>query len=380
MAPSARENLMASFLATAGWGDAARGPLAGDASTRRYDRLNGPRGRAVLMDAPPGKEAPACPPDADEATRRALGYNALARLAGPDTRHFVALAEFLVAHGFSAPRILAADLENGFLLLEDLGDAIYNRVIADGGNELALYEAAIDALVALHEVDAPTAFSLSQGGTVPLLDYDAVALGEETRLLCQWYLPAACDAPSNEALEDEFLQLWRKTLGCLNDALEVVILRDYHADNLLWLPDREGLARVGMIDFQDGLRGHRAYDLVSLLEDARRDVAPELATQMVARYIAGAQATNPGFDVEAFTLGYALLGLQRNTKILGIFARLWKRDGKPQYASYMPRVWRYVEQNLSHPAVAELKIWYDQHIPEQWRSDFLARKAEGEKP
>jgi len=371
----AREQLIEAFLARAGWGDAARSILAGDASTRSYDRLEGPKGVAVLMNAPPGAESAACPPDADEASRRALGYNALARLAGPDARPFVAIAEFLTSHGFSAPRILAADYENGLLLLEDLGDAVYNRVIAAGEDELPLYETAIDALAALHRVAPPGALPLSQGGSVPLLAYDDVALGEEVRLLTDWYLPACTGKPTPAALETEFLALWREALRQLTNADEVLILRDYHADNLIWLPERDGIARVGMLDFQDGLCGHRAYDLVSLLEDARRDVAPLLAEQMLARYASLAMEHDPAFDLEAFHRGYALLGLQRNTKILGIFARLWKRDGKPQYPSYMPRVWRYVEKDLAHPAVAPVKQWYDKHIPSEWRGDFLARKA-----
>ena len=379
MANEDRETLIKAFLARAGWGDAVRAPLAGDASTRSYDRLQGPKVRAVLMNAPPGEEAPACPPDADEATRRALGYNALARLAGPDPRPFVAIAEFLNAHGFSAPEILEADCDNGLLLIEDLGDGVYNRAIAGGADEAPLYEAAIDALAALHELSAPNALPLRRGGTVPLLTYDDVALGEEVRLLTDWYLPACTGEPVDPVIEDEFFTLWRAALQKLPSPHEVLILRDYHADNLLWLPDREGIARVGLLDFQDGLRGHRAYDLVSLLEDARRDVAPALAETMLARYTAHALAANPDFNLEAFQLGYAVLGLQRNTKILGIFARLWKRDGKPQYPSYMPRIWDYVAGDLAHPALNDLKAWYDKHIPSKWRGDFLARKARGGK-
>jgi len=363
------------FLRDAGWSNAVRSKLAGDASTRCYDRLEGPKGRAVLMNAPPGAESAACPPNADEHARRTLGYNALARLAGPDTRPFVAIAEFLTRNGFSAPRILAADNEQGLLLLEDLGDGIYNRVIADGEDELPLYEAAIDALARLHTVTPPDEFPLSQGGEVPLLGYDEVALGEEVRLLTDWYLPACSGEPTGEDRENEFLALWRETLSKLTNAQEVLTLRDYHADNLIWLPERDGTARVGLLDFQDGLKGHRAYDLVSLLEDARRDVSPALAEKMLARYATHAMAANPRFDLAAFHLGYALLGLQRNTKILGIFARLWKRDGKPQYPSYMPRVWAYIEHDLDHPAVAGLKAWYGEHIPPEWRGDFLARKA-----
>ena len=380
MANEDRERLIEAFLDHAGWGDATRAPLAVDASTRSYDRLKGPKGSAVLMNAPPGEEAPACPPDADEATRRALGYNALARLAGPDPRPFVAIAEFLSARGFSAPEILEADCDNGLLLIEDLGDNVYNRVIAGGTDEAPLYEAAIDAIAALHELPVPNTLPLSRGGTVPLLTYDNVALGEEVRLLTDWYLHACTGEPVDKSIEDEFFAHWRGTLQKITSPHEVLILRDYHADNLLWLPDRDGAARVGILDFQDGLRGHRAYDLVSLLEDARRDVRSDLSEKMLKRYAAHALAANPDFDLEAFQLGYAVLGLQRNTKILGIFARLWKRDGKPQYPSYMPRIWNYVANDLAHPALIDLKAWYDKHIPSKWRGDFLARKARGGSP
>ncbi len=375
---TSREEQIKAFLEAAHWGSANRSSLAEDASTRRYERLERDGHPAVLMDAPPAAEEPSCPPDADEAMRRTLGYNALARLAGPDPRPFVAIADFLSEHGLSAPHILHADYEQGFLLLEDLGDAIFNRVISGGADERPLYEAAIDALVALHAVEVPASLPLPGGELVPLLTYDDVALAEEIKLLTEWYLPAAADASTDAAVDEEFNALWRDALGKLTKPHEVLILRDYHADNLLWLPDRMGAARVGILDFQDGLRGHRAYDLVSLLEDARRDVAPALAADMVERYIADAKTNTPNFDEEAFRMGYALLGLQRNTKILGIFARLWRRDGKPQYPSYMPRLWRYVESDLAHPAFADLKAWYDQYIPQKWRGDFLARKVEAE--
>ncbi len=375
MADETREDLIDAFLARSGWGEAARARLAGDASTRSYDRLKGPRGRAVLMNAPPAAEAPACPPGASESERRALGYNALARLAGPDPRPFAAMAAFLKTHGFSAPEIYAADFANGLLLMEDLGDRVFTRAIPEGAGEEVLYEAAIDTLAALHEVRTPERLPLAQGGDVPLLPYDDVALCEEVRLLTDWYLPACTGKETSAELTEEFLSLWREALHLLGPADDVVVLRDFHADNLLWLPDRAGVARVGLLDFQDALKGHRAYDLVSLLEDARRDVAPALAQRMIAHYARRAMAANPAFDLAAFELAYALLGLQRNTKILGIFARLWKRDGKAQYPSYMPRVWRHVERNLAHPAAAGLKAWYGRHIPPPWRGGYLAAKA-----
>lgn len=372
---SARNAAIDAFLKDAGWGDAIRGPLAGDASTRRYERVTGARGIAVLMDAPPNAESAACPPNADEEARTALGYNALARLAGPNQRPFVAIADYLTAHGLSAPRVLAADFEQGLLLLEDLGDAIFNHEIARGLDELPLYEGAIDALLALHEETPPAALPLPGGETFPLLTYDDVAMRAEIALLTEWYLPAA-GAANTVAAENELMNIWQGLLAKL-PAPDVLVLRDYHADNLLWLPDREGPARVGLLDFQDGLLGHAAYDLVSLLEDARRDVPPALAQAMLDRYIAGRKARG-NFDEEAFRFSYALLGLQRNTKILGIFARLWKRDGKPQYPSYIPRLWRYVEGDLAHADFAPFRAWFNTHIPPSWRGDHLQKLAAAE--
>ena len=378
MAEQSRDELVNAFLSEAGWGDAARSPLAGDASTRSYLRLEGAHGRAVLMNAPPAREEPACPPDADDAARKALGYNAVARLAGPDARPFAAIAGFLNANGLSAPKIIQADYENGFLLIEDLGDAVFTRIIRNGMEEAPLYEAAVDALAVLHERRAPTHLTALRGGNVPLLEYDELALCAEVKLLTEWYLPACTGRAVSPDLEAEYIGLWEETLRFLGSGDDILVLRDYHADNLLWLPDREGVARVGILDFQDGLKGHRAYDLVSLLEDARRDVSPALAERMVAHYASRVMSTSHDFDLESFGLAYALLGLQRNTKILGIFARLWKRDGKPQYPSYMPRVWAHVEHSLAHPAAANLKAWYDHHIPEEWRGSYLAAKVEAQ--
>ncbi len=372
---SERDQQIGAFLAAAGWEGATRRPLAGDASTRRYERVQSGQRGAVLMDAPPAAEAPPCPLNADEATRRALGYNALARLAGPDLRPFVAIGDYLKERGLSAPEIWAVDFENGLMLLEDLGDSIFNRDIANGVDETPLYEAAIDTLLALHEDAPPELLPARDAEPVPLLTYDDVAMREEISLLTNWYLPAVGAADSAAAARD-LQSIWATLLQQL-PIPNALVLRDYHADNLLWLPERAGPARVGLLDFQDGLRGHAAYDLVSLLEDARRDVPRVLADAMLTRYINGAQM-RAGFDEDAFRFAYALLGLQRNTKILGIFTRLWKRDGKPQYPSYMPRLWRYVEADLAHAEFADMRRWFDETIPAKWRGDHMARLAAAE--
>ncbi len=368
---SERDRQIDDFLAQAGWAGAIRKPLAVDASTRAYERVALGQKGAVLMDAPPAAEAPPCPPDADEATRRSLGYNALARLAGPDLRPFVAIADYLTSRGLSAPQIYAVDFANGLMLLEDLGDSIFNREFSAGQNAQPLYEAAIDTLLALHEETPPDQLPARDTAPVALLSYDDVAMREEIGLLVEWYLPAA--GIDDTAAAQELQSIWGTLLGQL-PAPDVLVLRDYHADNLLWLPKRAGAARVGLLDFQDGLRGHAAYDLVSLLEDARRDVPAPLADVMLDRYIAGAKA-NAGFDEDRFRFAYGLLGLQRNTKILGIFARLWKRDGKPQYPKFIPRLWRYVDADLTHTEFATMRGWFDDTIPAKYRGDYLARLA-----
>jgi len=357
------EQLM-QFLTHAGWGRAARIPLAGDASTRRYERLSGARGTAVLMDAPPQAETPTCPPGANENTRRALGYNALAALAGPDLTPFVAIACWLADAGFSAPRILAADMVQGFLLLEDLGDDLFTIHLQHHKAETVLYQEAIDALLALHGKALPTALPVRHGAPYTLKAYDTVALLAEARLLLEWYAPLVTGKTLPGGALESFEALWRSLAHHMLPEKSVVVLRDYHAENLFWLPGRAGVARVGLLDFQDGVLGHPAYDLVSLLEDARRDVPVPLADAMLRRYSAGARGpAGYDFDAPAFHCAYAAWGAQRNSKILGIFARLALRDHKPQYLDFTPRVWRYLERDLAHPALSGLRSWYDTHIP-----------------
>jgi len=302
-----RPDAATQFIAISGWGDAARHLLAGDASNRRYDRLTRPDGTtAVFMDAPPDR--------------------------GEDVRPFVKVATELSLRGLSAPRILAQDTQNGFLLIEDLGDAVFGRLMVhDPAMTAMLYTAATDALVALHS--APT---------FALMTCDADWLVDATGLLFDWYT-------ADGTLADAFNALFHPLAHALDRERRVVILRDFHAQNLIWLPDRTGIARVGLLDFQDALLGHPAYDLVSVLQDARRDVAPEIEAEMMAHYIRHTKA-----DTEAFLRAYALLGLQRNLRILGIFARLCLRDGKAQYVDLIPRVWGYVQRNLAHPDLADI--------------------------
>jgi len=353
-----RSEAMQTFLREAGWGAASQEPLPGDASTRRYIRLRLGDRTALLMDQPQDAEAPAAPANATPDERRALGYNAVARLAGADCERFIAAAEFLRGHGLSAPAIYAADAANGFVLIEDFGDTLYADVLARGEDEHALYASAIDALARLHAADAPASLPRNK----PLHAYDETALLAETDLMTEWFLPLALNRKARADEIAEHRELWRDILKPVVNAPPVFVHRDYHAQNLLWLGGREGAARAGMIDFQDAVAGAKSYDLISLLEDARRDVSPELAEAMTRRYL---QTAN--LDEESHRAEMAVMAAQRNAKIAGIFARLYVRDAKPRYLSYLPRVWGYLNRDLAHPALAPLKTWYDKTIPHAHR-------------
>lgn len=353
-----RQKERADFLSAAGWGEADARALAGDASTRSYERLTLGERQALLMNAPPAAESAACPPKATPEERRALGYNAMARLAGPNLHAFTAVAGVLRGAGLSAPEIYAADAKRGFALIEDLGDDLFARAIPNGADEKTLYSAAIDALLALHAArpDAPASDQYT------MLSYDRTALEAEVGLLSEWYWPLRLGGPAPSSLEAEYYAAWAPVLSGLSEP-NAIILRDFHAENLLWLPDRDGAKRVGIIDFQDGLLGSRAYDLVSLLEDARRDVSLPLAEAMIERYVEGARKQE-GFDEEAFRRDYAILAAQRNAKILGIFARLVKRDNKPRYLDFTPRVEDHFRRDLARPELAPVRAFIAAHLPD----------------
>jgi aminoglycoside/choline kinase family phosphotransferase len=294
--------------------------------------------------------------------RNGLPYSRIAHLA-EDVRPFVAIGTELGAHGFSVPEIFAQDLANGFLLLEDLGNRVFaedvRNATADQGE---LWRAATDVLVELQGIAPPDKLTVD-GGSVPLPRYDEGALGIEVELLVDWYWQYAHGTPPPADARAEFLALWAGPIAQLSALPPGWVLRDYHSPNLLWLPQRTGIRRVGILDFQDAMRGAPAYDLVSLLQDARVDVPAPLEKDQFDRYCAAVAARRPSFDRDAFAFSYAALGAQRNTKILGIFARLAKRDNKPQYLRHVPRLWRYLERDLLHPALAPLKSWYDRHMP-----------------
>jgi len=326
-----RDGAIEKFLEAQRWAGARRARLAGDASFRRYERVTDCCRSAVLMDAPPAKE---------------------------DVRPYVTVARILKGLGYSAPEIYGEDAANGLLLIEDLGDDTFTRILAnaDEATERALYAAAVDLLIDLHRRDAASI-------TAGIPDYDDEKLLAEAALLVDWYLPAIKGEPTSDALRREYLDLWRQLFPAARATASTLVLRDYHVDNLMWLPAREGLARVGLLDFQDAVKGPVAYDLVSLLEDARRDLRPDLAAEMFGRYV----AHSPSLAADAFAASYAVLGAQRNCKIIGIFTRLCVRDGKPIYLGHIPRVWRLVENDLAHPALRPMAEWLARHIPPNLR-------------
>ncbi|WP_296718733.1 phosphotransferase [Erythrobacter sp.] len=314
---------LAEFTARAGWADAQVQPLPGDASFRRYFRLGRSGGEsAMLMHAPPPHEDPA---------------------------PFLHVAHWLNANGMRAPAILAEDAAAGWVLTEDFGDdRMRDWLDLNPQDERAAYEAAVEALVALHR--------LPPG---PFAPYDMATYAREAALLTEWWCPAqglTVDGAGYAAAWEEVLAplLTRQQPG-------VTVLRDYHAENIMLLGGQAG-GPQGLIDFQDALVGHPAYDLVSLLQDARRDVSEDLETAMLLHYAHHAKLAD-----EEFLADYALLGAQRNAKIVGIFTRLDRRDGKPKYLGMIPRVWGALERDLAHPALAPVARWFDANIPDTLR-------------
>lgn len=346
------------FLASSGWGDAERASFPGDASSRRYFRLSRGAELAVLQDAPRGSETPAEPEGATTEDRRALGYNALARLAGPEPAAFACISNELVIRGFSSPKILAADLDAGLILLEDFGSGVYAQVIEENPNmETQLYSAAVECLAEIYRSSFPAAMCFGDAAW-RVREYDEIALLTETHLYLDWYV-ADKGVEISDAAREDWDQIWSGLFDTLKAHAPGLALRDFHAENLFWLPDRQSVAKVGLIDFQDGLFVHPAYDLVSFLEDARRDVSPYMVDGLIDQFCD--QAKLP--DVDAFRRAYAVLGAQRNAKILGIFVRLAKRDGKPSYRDLIPRVYAHFQKNLAGEDFADLRAWFASNLP-----------------
>ncbi|MBK0326012.1 phosphotransferase [Rhodobacteraceae bacterium F11138] len=327
------EGLIRTFLQGTQWAEASRAPLAGDASNRRYERLTKPASgqTAILMDAPPQR--------------------------GEDVRPFLRIARHLRKVGLSAPGILAEDTQHGLLLIEDLGDGLFARLIPQQPQlEQTLYAAATDVLLTLHRAPMPE-----------LESYDT---GLMTDLAALAYAKYRFGLTGNTDGEAAFRNAFARALDSVTPDHPVLIQRDYHAENLLWLPERSGVARVGLLDFQDAMAGHPAYDLVSLLQDARRDVPQEIETAMIARYLAGSD-----LSAEEFNAAYAILGAQRNLRILGVFARLSLEHGKPRYVDLIPRVWGHLMRDLDHPALGQVADLLRDTLPAPTPDRLLRLKA-----
>jgi len=319
------------FLTAAGWSGASRHLLAADASFRHYDRVTRGDARAVLMVAPPPKENVAA---------------------------FLRIANRLIGLGLSAPSPLHVDESAGLLLLEDFGDRTFTRALVEKVEETMLYGLAIDTLIALHRTWQPGAQD-----TKDLPAYDDERLLSEVALLTEWFLPEVRGLDTPEDLKASYLDAWRAVLPKVRGVPDTLVLRDYHVDNLMLLEGREGIAACGLLDFQDAVIGPASYDVVSLLEDARRDISPEIVEVMLARYL----NAFPGQNRVAFQESYVILGAQRAAKIIGIFTRLQRRDGKAGYLRHMPRLWRLLEVGLEQSVLAPVKAWFDREVPAELR-------------
>ena len=348
----ARLKALRDMLAAAGLAEAERQRMAGDASIRSYARLVRDGGSFILMNSPKRQQGPAI--------YGGKSYSAAVHLA-EDVRPFVAMANALRDRGLSAPVIHYADLESGFLVTEDLG----NAGVVEGDPPrpiLERYEVATDLLVTLHSQALPETLPLTRQSAYALPTFDIDAMLVEAGLMLEWYLPDRGVQP-NKNLVAVFIMMWRGLLQQAQTAAKTWLLRDFHSPNLIWQSERKGIARIGLIDFQDAMLGHPAYDLVSLLQDARVDVPEQLELNLFARYIRARRMLDQSFDPATFAVHYAIMSAQRNTKLLGTFARLNRRDGKPQYLRHQPRIWTYLNRALAHPALTPVKDWYLANIP-----------------
>lgn len=340
------------ILRRAGWDRARRIFMLGDASTRAYERLERADGdSAILMISPPRPDGPP--------VRFGKPYSAIARLA-ENIRPFLAIDEALRKQGLSAPRVYAADPEGGFAVIEDLGT---ESVVDAEGPIRERYAQALGVLAHLHAQALPDAVPGPDEETYRIPPYDLDALLIEIELLVDWYAPHIAKVSIASGHRASFVNLWRHAANEVAGASPTWTLRDFHSPNLLWLADREGMARIGVLDFQDCVMGHPAYDVVSLLQDARVTVSDDLELRLLGHYAQLRRAKEPAFDMAAFARAYAILGAQRATKILGIFARLDRRDNKPAYLAHIPRVRRYLRKNLAHPALEAVRTWHETHTP-----------------
>lgn len=353
-----RLTAMQRFLNDNSWGHAGWAFLQGDASSRSYIRLFQNGEQRLLMNAPPQPDGPP--------VRDGKPYSQIAHLA-EDMTSFVAVSDALRAHGLRAPKVEAHDLAQGLLLVSDFGDdQYYTEITEQAADHRTLYEDGIDVLVSLRSA-TPAPMPVN-GSTYHLPAYDQTALGIEADLVIDWHWPHQKGQPISEADRAAYHAIWQQLFPHLARHNKNWVLRDFHSPNMMRLPGATACERVGIIDFQDALIGHAAYDVVSLCQDARLTVPRELEQQLLTRYIERAQQADPAMDVEDFKTAYAILGAQRCCKLLGIFIRLAVRDGKTHYLAHIPRIWDYLERNLAHPALAQLKAWYDENFPPESRA------------
>ncbi len=346
-----RSRAIRAFLNVSGWPDAGRRYLKGDASARTYERICGSSRVSVLMNSP------ALYAERDLCAE--LSYSEIVHLA-QDVRPFVAIGRELKKRGYGAPDIYASDLGQGFLLLEDLGD---DGVLKNGSPDPERYEEATRLLAKMHGEDWPVEVPLEGGATYRVPAYTRSAMLAEADLFLDWYVPEMTGAEASAALRQEFHALWGQVLDRTLDAQTGWVLRDYHSPNLLWLAGREGLDRIGLIDFQDAVIGPVAYDVGSLLFDARVEVSQPLEASLLRTYVEARKQQAKDFDETGFKAAYAVMSAQRITKILGIFVRLARRDGKPVYLDHLPRMNAYLDRVLAHPVLSDLKLWYDRNRP-----------------
>jgi aminoglycoside/choline kinase family phosphotransferase len=351
-----REREIVEFLAQAGWGQAERVPLNVDASTRRYERLKRRGQSAMLMDAPVIESQP-CPPGASDEERIALGWNAVSRLAASRVEAFAAVAGHLQRLGLSAPGIYDQDIPKGFALLEDLGDELFARVLERGGDEAQLYAAAAEVLAIVHRTPAPFTMPY-RGGEWPILTFDHLALSANIDLFIEWMPKRDLEIRISDSARLRWERMRESLIGMAEDYPRALMLRDTHAENLLWLPDREGPQKVGLLDFQDAVLGWGEWDMSMLLQDVRRDVSPAARNAAVRAYL---EAT--GGDRAVFEERLAVLGAMNLMRIMGIFARLVVRDGKPRYDMFQPRVRALLGGALQHPALGEAKGFVEAVAP-----------------
>jgi tRNA threonylcarbamoyl adenosine modification protein YjeE len=348
-----RDEAIKGFVTQSQVAGGTRSHFEGDASARRYERVAGNAATQLLMDMPSRPDGPL--------VKNGKPYSAIAHLA-EGISAVVAINDYLFNLDYSVPRIYAADIKHGMALIESLGDKVFSRMMAKGEDMAEPMKAAVDVLADMAAREWPSKVPVRGGADHHIAPYDLDAMMIEVDLLPSWFWPLQKKSAPGDEVKAEFSTIWQTLLTSIDSHKPVWTLRDYHSPNLLWLPERKGLSRVGIIDTQDCVMGHAAYDLVSMLQDARVDIDFKRADELFDYYCGLRSAAGP-FDAGEFSRVFAILGAQRATKILGIFARLSKRDGKPIYLNHIPRVSGYLKRNLAHPDLAVLKVWYERNLP-----------------